>query len=84
MSSLIFSSEKIEDSKLPVYAWKLNEIVSIEKLMGCLKKYRYSVKVRAKLGYKEGKVPKIWCFRAVVLEKALESLLDNKIKPINP
>ena len=25
-----------------------------------------------------------WCFLIVVLEKALESLLDSKIKPVNP
>ena len=30
-------------------------------------------------------VPKSWCFRTVVLKKALESLLDSKeIKPVNP
>ena len=34
---------------------------------------------------KEGWVPKNWCFRTVVPEKTLESLLDNKeIKPVNP
>ena len=35
--------------------------------------------------YKEGWVPKNWCFWAVVLEKTLESPLDCKeIKPVNP
>ena len=35
--------------------------------------------------HKEGWVPKNWCFRIVVLEKTLESPLDNKeIKPVNP
>ena len=35
--------------------------------------------------HKEGWVPKNWCFWIVVLEKALESLLDcEEIKPINP
>ena len=30
-------------------------------------------------------MPKNWCFRTVVLEKTLESPLDNKeIKPVNP
>ena len=34
---------------------------------------------------KEGRTPKNWCLRTVVLEKALESLLDSKeIKPVNP
>ena len=38
-----------------------------------------------KLGHKEGWVPKNWCFRIVVLEKTLDSLLDCKeIKPVNP
>ena len=37
------------------------------------------------LDHKEGRVPKNWCFRIVVLEKTLESLLDCKeIKPVNP
>ena len=36
------------------------------------------------LDYKEGWEPKNWCFRIVVLEKTLESPLDNKIKPDNP
>ena len=37
------------------------------------------------LNHKEGWVPKNWCFRAVVLEKTLESPLDSKeIKPVNP
>ena len=36
------------------------------------------------LDHKEGWVPKNWCFQTVVLEKTLESLLDNKeIKPVN-
>ena len=35
--------------------------------------------------HKEGWVLKNWCFRIVVLEKTLESSLDNKeIKPVNP
>ena len=35
--------------------------------------------------YKEGWALKNWCFRTVVLEKTLESLLDSKeIKPVNP
>ena len=37
------------------------------------------------LDNKEGRVPKNWCFRNVVLEKTLESPLDSKeIKPVNP
>ena len=37
------------------------------------------------LDYKEGWVPKNWCFSTLVLEKTLESLLDSKeIKPVNP
>ena len=37
------------------------------------------------LDYKEGWVPKHWCFWIVVLEKTLESPLDsNEIKPVNP
>ena len=37
------------------------------------------------LDYKEGWVPKNWCFQIVVLENTLESLLDDKeIKPVNP
>ena len=37
------------------------------------------------LDYKEGCVPKNWCFRTVVLEKTLESPLDSKeIQPVNP
>ena len=37
------------------------------------------------LDHKEGWAPKNWCFWTVVLEKTLESLLDNKeIKPVNP
>ena len=37
------------------------------------------------LGHKEGWVPKNWCFRILVLEKTLESLLDSKeIKAVNP
>ena len=36
------------------------------------------------LDNKEGRVLKSWCFRTVVLEKALESHLDSKkIKPVN-
>ena len=37
------------------------------------------------LDHKESWVPKNWCFRIVVLEKTLESPLDNKeIKSVNP
>ena len=37
------------------------------------------------LDHKESWVPKNWCFWTVVLEKTLESPLDNKeIKPVNP
>ena len=36
------------------------------------------------LDHKEGWAPKNWCFQTVVLEKTLESLLDRKIKPVNP
>ena len=36
------------------------------------------------LDYKEGRVPKNWCFQTVVLEKTPESSLDSKeIKPVN-
>ena len=36
------------------------------------------------LDYKEGQVPKNWCFRTVILEKTLESPLDSKeIKAVN-
>ena len=35
--------------------------------------------------HKEGWAPKNWCFRIVVVENTLESLLDSKeIKAINP
>ena len=37
------------------------------------------------LDHKEDWVPKNWCFQVVVLEKILESPLDNReIKPVNP
>ena len=36
------------------------------------------------LNYKESWVLKNWCFWTVVLEKALESAFNNKIKPVNP
>ena len=37
------------------------------------------------LDYKEGRVPKKWCFWTVVLEKTLESPLDCKeIQPVRP
>ena len=36
------------------------------------------------LDYTESWAPKNWCFWTVVLEKTLESLLDCKIKPVNP
>ena len=37
------------------------------------------------LDHKEGWAPKNWCFQTVVLEKTLESPLNNKeIKPVNP
>ena len=32
----------------------------------------------------EGWVTKNWCFQTVMLEKTLESPLENKIKPVNP
>ena len=35
------------------------------------------------MDYKEGRVPKIWCFLTMVLEKTLESHWDCKIKPVN-
>ena len=36
------------------------------------------------LDHKEGRVPKIWCFWTVVLEKTVESPLDSKeIKPVH-
>ena len=34
--------------------------------------------------HEEGWAPKNWCFRTVVLEKALENPLYCKIKPVNP
>ena len=36
------------------------------------------------LDYKESWVPRNWCFWTVVLEKALESPLDCKMKLVNP
>ena len=37
------------------------------------------------LGLKKGWAPKNWCFQTVVLDKTLESPLDNKeIRPVNP
>ena len=37
------------------------------------------------LDHKEGRAPKNWCFRTVVLEKTLESPLDSKeIKSVHP
>ena len=37
------------------------------------------------LDHKEGWAPKNWCFWTVVLEKTLESSLDNReIQPVNP
>ena len=37
------------------------------------------------MDHKEGWAPKKWCFHTVVLEKTLESPLDNKeIKPVQP
>ena len=36
------------------------------------------------LDHNEGWALKNWCFRTVVLEKTLESLLHCKIKPVNP
>ena len=37
------------------------------------------------LDHKEGRVLKNWCFRTMVLEKTLESLLDSQeIKPVSP
>ena len=39
---------------------------------------------RCELDHKESWLPKNWYFQIVVLEKTLESPLDNKIKPIKP
>ena len=53
----------------------------------CLVKAAVSpvVMYACELDHKEGWAPKNWCFSTVVLEKTLESPLDNKeIKPINP
>ena len=36
------------------------------------------------LDHKKGWALKNWCFRIVVLEKALENPLDSRIKPVNP
>ena len=37
------------------------------------------------LDHKEGWVPKNWCFQTMMLEKALESPLNDKeIRPVNP
>ena len=37
------------------------------------------------VNHKKDWAPKNWCFQTVVLEKTLESPLDNKvIKPVNP
>ena len=36
------------------------------------------------LDHKEGCAPKNWCFQTVVMKKTLQSLLDCKIKPVNP
>ena len=36
------------------------------------------------MDYKESWAPKKWCFWTVVLGKTLESLLECKIKPVNP
>ena len=47
--------------------------------------FSYSRVQMWELEHKEGWAPKNWCFRTVVLEKTLESLLDCKeIKPVNP
>ena len=48
--------------------------------------YSFSSHVQMwELDYKEGWVPKNWCFWIVVLEKTLESPLDSKeIKPVHP
>ena len=44
-----------------------------------------SIHVRMwELYYKESWAPKNWFFWVAVLEKTLESLLDSKIKPVNP
>ena len=37
-----------------------------------------------RLNHNEGWVLKNWCFWTLVLEKTFESLLDCKIKPVNP
>ena len=43
------------------------------------------VMYRCELDYKEGWVPMNWWFQTVVLENALESLLDcREIEPLNP
>ena len=38
----------------------------------------------SELGNKESWAPKNWCFWTVVLERALESILDCKIQPVHP
>ena len=62
------------------------------KLRQCIKKHHFPNKGLSSQGYgfssshvwmweldhKEGWTPKNWCFQAVVLEKTLESPLDNK------
>ena len=45
----------------------------------------FPVVMYGELDHKEAWAPKNWCFRIVVLEKTLESLLDCKeIQPVNP
>ena len=54
----------------------------------CSQSYGFSssnIQMFWELEHKEGWALKNWCFRVVVLEKTLESLLDCKeIKPVNP
>ena len=74
---------------------------SFDKLRQCIKKPRYYFADKGpynqsygfssnhvqmwELDHKEGSVPKNWYFQTVVLEKTLESPLDDKeIKPVNP
>ena len=71
---------------------------SYDKNRQCIKKLRhyfankglysqssYFSSYHVELDHKEGWVPKNWCFRTVVLENILESLLDcREIKPVSP
>ena len=56
------------------FLWKLSKFLSVSSKFWMWE-----------LDYKEGWVPKNWCFWTVVLEKTLESPLNSKeIKPVNP